>query len=121
MNNHSRLFIATLVLLLLLPVPVFAGDISGAYSVEPDQGIHASYISPATVQPTLVRNARVVLITTVTPQATGGLILESVPSGASVTVDGILIGTTPVRVPSISPGSTLSHLHWPDTRITRQR
>ena len=42
--------------------------------------------------------------TTVTPQATGVLILESVPSGASVYVDGTLRGTTPLTLRAITTG-----------------
>ena len=109
MKEHSGLLIVTLVLLLLLPVPVFAGDISGPAGSVTDPGISALSVIPAgtTAPQSLVRNPPVVranVTTSVTPQANGILILESVPTGALVYVDGTLKGTTPLTIRTIATG-----------------
>ena len=107
MKELSGLLIGTLLLLLLLlPVPVFAGDISGPAGSVPDPCISAISIIPVvtTTPPSLVRNPTVVVRTIVTPQATGILILESVPTGASVYVDGTLKGATPLTIRTIVTG-----------------
>ncbi len=42
----------------------------------------------------------------VTPAAsTGSVYIDTRPTGAQVTIDGRLMGTTPMRVPDLSPGS----------------
>ncbi len=68
--------------------------------------ISALSAAPAltTAPPSLVRNPQLVVRTIVTPQATGVLILESVPSGASVYVDDTLRGTTPLTLRAITTG-----------------
>ena len=106
MKKQSALLIGTLVLILLLPFPVHAGDIMGPPGTVPDVGISAVSIGPAitTAPQSLVRNPPVVARTIITPQATGVLILESVPGGASVYVDGALNGTTPVTIRGIVTG-----------------
>jgi Zn-dependent protease len=106
MKELSGLLIGTLVLLLLLPVPVFAGDISGPAGSVPDPCISAISIIPVvtTTPQSLVRNPTVVVRTIVTQQANGILILESVPTGASVYVDGTLKGTTPLTIRTIVTG-----------------
>jgi Zn-dependent protease len=106
MKELSRLFIGTLVLLLLLPVPVFAGEISMPPGGIPDPRINAMSIAPAvtTAPPLLIKNPQLVVKTNGTLQASGVLILESVPSGASVYVDGTLKGTTPLTLRPIPTG-----------------
>ena len=106
MKELSGLLIGTLVLLLLLPVPVFAGDISGPAGGIPDPQISALSINPVitTAPPSVIINPRVVVRTIVTPQTTGVLILESVPTNASVYVDGSLKGTTPLTLRAITTG-----------------
>lgn len=37
--------------------------------------------------------------------STGSLYIDTRPSGAQVTIDGRLMGTTPMRVPDVAPGS----------------
>ncbi len=106
MKELSGLLIGTLVLLLLLPVPVFAGDISGPAGGIPDPQISALSINPVitTAPPSVIINPRVVVRTIVTPQTTGVLILESVPTNTSVYVDGSLKGTTPLTLRAITTG-----------------
>jgi len=89
MKEHSGLFIIIPVILFLLPVLVHAGDISGPASSVPDPWISAQSFNPAltTTPPSVIINPRVVVRTTVIPQATGVLILESVPANASVYVE----------------------------------
>ena len=58
-----------------------------------------------TTPPSVIINPRVVVRTIITPQATGVLILESVPTNASVYVDGALKGTTPLTLRTITTGS----------------
>jgi Zn-dependent protease len=108
MKAVSGLLIGTLVLLFLLPVPVIAGDASGTTGTIQDPSIWAIYINPVitTAPPSVIINPRVVIVrTTVTPQATGVLILESVPTNASVYVDSTLKGTTPLTLRTITTGS----------------
>jgi len=106
MKELSCLLIGTLVLLLSLPVPVFAVEIPTSPCGVPDQRISALSAAPAltTAPPSLVRNPQLVVKTTVTPQAIGVLILESIPSGASVYIDGTLRGTTPLTLRAIATG-----------------
>ena len=108
MKALSGLLIGTLVLLLLLPVQVIAGDASGPPGTIQDPSIRAIYINPVitTAPPSVIINPRVVIVrTTVTSQATGVLILESVPTNASVYVDSTLKGTTPLTLRTITTGS----------------
>ena len=108
MKERCCLLITALVLLVLIPAPVFA---EGAVT-EPVSSISDSYRSALSVVPaatiapihTLVKNPYVVVTTTITPQAGSILVLDSVPTGASVYVDGTLKGTTPLRVSPITPG-----------------
>src|SRR6185436_11063185 len=37
--------------------------------------------------------------------AAGGLVVDSRPAGATVTIDGAPAGTTPLTIPSIAPGT----------------
>ena len=106
MKELSGLLIGTLVLLLFVPFPVFAGEVSGSPGGDTDPSISAVSAAPAltTAPPSLVRNPQLVVRTTVTPQATGVLILESVPSGALVYVDGTLRGITPLTLRTIATG-----------------
>jgi Zn-dependent protease len=107
MKERSCLLIAALVLLVLIPVPVFAGvNYTGPATSVPDPWIGASSIVPAAITPihTLVKNPYVIVTTSITPQAGSILMLDSVPAGASVYVDGTLKGTTPLRVSPITPG-----------------
>ncbi len=106
MKELSGLLIVTLVLLLLLPVPVLAVEVSGPSGGVPDPWIRAISVAPArtTAPPSLIRNPQLVVRTTVTLQAAGVLILESVPSGASVYIDGTLKGTTPLTLRTIPTG-----------------
>ena len=108
MKEFSCFLIVALVLLVLVPVPVFAET---DYT-EPAASVSDLYISALSVVPaatiapihTLVKNPYVVVTTTITPQAGSILMLDSVPAGASVYVDGTLKGTTPLRVSPITPG-----------------
>ena len=106
MKEHSGLFIIILVILFLLPVPVFAGNISGPAASVPDPWISARSVNPAltTTPPSVIISPREVVRTTVIPQATGVLILESVPANASVYVDGTLKGTTPLILRATATG-----------------
>ncbi|MDD1696471.1 MAG: PEGA domain-containing protein [Methanoregula sp.] len=108
MKKPSCLLIVALVLLLLIPVPVFAeSDSTGpATSVSDSYRSALSVVPAATIAPihTLVKNPYAVVTTTITPQAGSVLMLDSVPAGASVYVDGTLKGTTPLRVSPITPG-----------------
>jgi Zn-dependent protease len=106
MKELSGLLIGTLVILLLLPIPVFAGDISGPANDIPDPSISSMLINPVitTAPPSVIINPRVVR-TIITPQATGVLILESVPTNASVYIDGTLKGTTPLTLRTTTTGS----------------
>jgi Zn-dependent protease len=106
MKELSCLLIGSLILLLILPVTVFAGEITGPMGSVPDPSICSVSINPViTTSPTLVIiNPRVVR-TIITPQTTGFLILESVPTNASVYVDSTLKGTTPLTLRTITTGS----------------
>jgi Zn-dependent protease len=106
MKELSGLCITILIILFLLPVPAYAGDISGHAVSVPDPWISAQSVNPAltTAPPSVIINPRVVVRTTVTPQATGVLILESVPTNASVYVDGTLKGTTPLTLRATATG-----------------
>ena len=57
-----------------------------------------------TAPPSVIINPRVVR-TIITPQTTGVLILESVPTHASVYIDSTLKGTTPLTLRTITTGS----------------
>jgi Zn-dependent protease len=107
MKELSCLLIATLVLLVLIPAPVFA---EGAVT-EPAASASDSYRSALSVVPaattaplSLVKKPSPVLMTTVVTQAYGVLIVESVPSGASIYIDGSLNGTTPVTFRAVATG-----------------
>jgi hypothetical protein len=106
MKELSCLLFGILVVLLLLPVPVFAGDISGPMGSIHDPSVSAMSINPVitTAPPSVIINPRVVR-TIITPQTTGALILESVPTNASVYVDSTLKGTTPLTLRTITTGS----------------
>jgi len=106
MKEPSGLLIGALILLLLLPVPVFAGDFTGPMGSVPDPSISSMSINPVitTSPPSVIINPRVVR-TIITPQTTGVLILESVPNNASVYVDNTLKGTTPLTLRTITTGS----------------
>ncbi len=106
MKELSCLLIGTLVVILLLPVPVFAVDISGPMGSIQDPLVSAISINPVitTAPSSVIINPRVVR-TIITPQATGVLIFESVPTNASVYVDGTLKGTTPLTLRTITTGS----------------
>ena len=106
MKELSGLLIGSLILLLLLPVPVFAGEITGPMGSVPDPSISSMSINPVitTAPPSVIINPRVVR-TIITPQTTGVLILESVPTNASVYVDSTLKGTTPLTLRTIPTGS----------------
>ncbi len=45
------------------------------------------------------------LMVTAAPAGTGNLSVKSTPPGANVYLDGELVGTTPVRVPGVTPGT----------------
>jgi len=107
MKELSCLLIATLVLLVLIPAPVFA---EGA-STESAASVSDSYISALSVVPaatiaplSLIKKPSPVLMTAVVTQAYGVLIVESVPSGASIYIDGSLKGTTPVTFRAVATG-----------------
>ena len=105
MKTLSGFLVCALVLLVVVPALVFAGDVSGpAYGV-PDPEISAPSPVPAAAaaQKTLVQNAYLVL-TTSTPQPGGILYLGSSPDGASVYIDGSFKGTTPLTIRPIAPG-----------------
>ncbi len=106
MKALSGLLVGILVLLLVVPLPVFPGEVSEPPGDNTDPRISAISVAPALTPapPSLVRNPQLVVRTTVTPQATGVLILESVPSGASVYIDGTLRGTTPLTLRAIATG-----------------
>jgi Zn-dependent protease len=106
MKELSCLLIGTLVLLLLLSVPVFAGDVLVPAGDVPDPSIRSLSINPetTTAPPSVIINPRVVVRTTVPPQATGVLFLESVPPNALVYIDGILKGSTPLTIRATATG-----------------
>jgi Zn-dependent protease len=107
MKKISGLLIGLLLLLVVLPAPVFAGGFSGPASGAPDHGISAFAPVPAAAaapKTTLVKNAYVVVSTSATPRAGGVLYIGSVPAGASVYIDGALKGTTPLTVSPITVG-----------------
>ena len=105
MKELKGLLIGIVLLLLLLPVPVFAGDIPGPAGGISDPRINALSINPVitTAPPPVIINPRVVR-TIITPQVTGVLVLESVPTHASVYIDGTLKGTTPLTLRTIATG-----------------
>ena len=72
----------------------------------PDPSISSMSINPVitTAPPSVIINPRVVR-TIITPQTTGVLILESVPTNASVYIDSTLKGTTPLTLRTITTGS----------------
>ena len=106
MKKPSGLLICSLILLLFLPVPVLSGEITGPKGSVPDPSISSMLINPAitTAPPSVIINPRVVR-TIITPQTTGVLILESVPTHASVYIDSTLKGTTPLTLRTITTGS----------------
>jgi Zn-dependent protease len=103
MKALPALLICALVLLAVVPATVAAG------AIPDDSGLTGSLsgaFSPypvVTVTKTPVKNPYIVTVIT-TPQPAGILMLSSVPSGASVAVDGSLKGTTPLTVSPITPG-----------------
>lgn len=108
MKRQVFLFTILLCVLILLPSPVIG---EGADSA-PGGGsgtilfvtLPATLKDPhATTVPTTVSGARAAPATTTA--AFGALQLNSVPSGASVYVDGALQGTTPVLLRTLSTGS----------------
>ena len=107
MRIISGLLIGILFLLLVLPVPVFAGDFSGPASGITDQGISAfSPVMAATTtpMPTLAKISYIAVTPASAPKPGGVLSIGSVPAGASVSVDGIPKGTTPLTVSPITVG-----------------
>jgi Zn-dependent protease len=107
MKELSCLLIAALVLLVLIPAPVFA---EGAVT-EPAASVSDPYLSALSVVPaattaplSLVKKLSPVLMTTVVTQAYGVLIIDSVPTGASIYIDGSLKGTTPLTNRAMKTG-----------------
>ena len=63
-------------------------------------------VALSAAQPTVTVEARLVSTTPPPPVATTGtLVIESRPSGATVFVDGRRMGTTPMSLPDLSPGT----------------
>jgi Zn-dependent protease len=107
MKELSYLLIVALVLLVLVPAPVFA-EVTGtgpAASVS-DQSINSQSVVPAATTATLslVKKPPTVLMTTVVTQSYGVLIIDSVPTGASIYIDGSLKGTTPLTNRAMKTG-----------------
>ena len=96
----------------------------------PDPSVCALSINPViTPAPTsVIINPRIVR-TIITPQATGVVIFESVPTNASVYIDGTLKGTTPLTLRTITTGShevvfqvnRIPELHHKSNRLCRCR
>ncbi|HSQ94176.1 MAG TPA: PEGA domain-containing protein, partial [Methanoregula sp.] len=111
MKVHPGLLIGMLVLLLVMPAPAGAGDIPKPAAAAPDPAVHAASLVPAITTPTLqpavrypVKVVTVVVTTTATQTPAGTLAAGSVPSGASVYIDGTLKGTTPLTLRSVPAG-----------------
>jgi len=63
-------------------------------------------VALSAAQPTVTVEARLVSTTPPPPVATtGALVIESRPSGATVFIDGQRMGTTPMSLPDLSPGT----------------
>jgi Zn-dependent protease len=107
MKELSYLLIIALVLLVLVPAPVFAeADYTGSAASVSDQSINSLSVVPAatTVPLSLVKKPSPVLMTTVVTQSYGVLIIDSVPTGASIYIDGSLKGTTPLTNRAMKTG-----------------
>jgi Zn-dependent protease len=107
MKELSCILIVALVLLVLVPVPVFAEtDYTGPAASVSDQSINSQSVVPAatTAPLSLVKRPSPVLMTTVVTQAYGVLIIDSVPTGASVYIDGSLKGITPLTNRAMKTG-----------------
>jgi len=107
MKDRSCLLIVALLLLVLVPAPVFA-EVTGT---EPAASVSDPYISALSVVPaatttplSLIKKPQQLLMTTIVTQAYGVLIIDSVPTGASIYIDGSLKGTTPLTNRAMKTG-----------------
>jgi Zn-dependent protease len=107
MKELSYLLIVALVLLVLVPATVFAevASTESAASVSDPYISALSVVPAATTAPlSLVKKPSPVLMTTVVTQSYGVLIIDSVPTGASIYIDGSLKGTTPLTNRAMTTG-----------------
>jgi Zn-dependent protease len=107
MKKLSCLLIVALVLLVLVPAPVFAeGAVTEPATSVSDQSINSLSVVPAatTTPLSLIKRPPTVLMTTVVTQSYGVLIIDSVPTGASIYIDGSLKGTTPLTNRAMKTG-----------------
>jgi Zn-dependent protease len=107
MKELSYLLIVALVLLVLVPATVFAevASTESAASVSDPYISALSVVPAATTAPlSLVKKPSPVLMTTVVTQSYGVLIIDSVPTGASIYIDGSLKGTTPLTNRAMKTG-----------------
>lgn len=109
--NYPPRFKTGIILILVVSLAIAsASEIPGADYADPDEDIHA--IAAAAVLTSAPAGSKTpaevpiqVLTAKVTTQPAGGvLILESVPPGASVYIDGTLKGITPLTVRSLTTG-----------------
>lgn len=111
MKKITGLLLGILVLLVMVPAPVTAGDFPVPASGSPDPGMYAISAGPV-VTAVMVEEpsgtqapVKVMAVKVTTTPAGGVLMVGSVPSGASAYVDGTLKGTTPLTLSSIPIGS----------------
>ena len=107
MKDRSCLLIAALVLLVLIPAPVFAeSDYTVPAASVSDPSINSLSVVPAATAAPLstVKKPSPMLMTTVVTQSYGVLIIDSVPTGASIYIDGSLKGTTPLTNRAMKTG-----------------
>ncbi|MFA5268547.1 MAG: PEGA domain-containing protein [Methanoregula sp.] len=102
--NTRAFIVLVLFSLLVIPLPVPGSMAEGLSAGDSGTDLRAFNPNPRiTTVPTTSSLSRGV-ITTVTP-ATGTLILDSVPSGASVYIDGSYRGMTPFALRTLSSGN----------------
>jgi len=87
---RSRVFLVSLLILCLI-VP---------------SGVMASYIALPIPTPTVtIQDQPIRVVTATVPPQTGGVTIATVPSGAQVTIDGTVVGTTPFTSRTLSTGT----------------
>jgi PKD repeat protein len=98
--------------ILLITLPGY-GDYVTSATVEPSKTILIKAELLADGINTSATTAPAIPVTTVLPRQNGSVAVTSVPNGASVTLDGVYEGTTPVIIPDVLPGNHEISLTYP--------
>ncbi|MFA5268448.1 MAG: PEGA domain-containing protein [Methanoregula sp.] len=102
--NTRAFIVLVLFSLLVIPLPVPGSMADGLSAGDSGTDLLAFNPNPRITTVTTTSSLSRGIITTVTP-AIGTLMLDSVPSGASVYIDGSVMGTTPFTLRTLSSGN----------------